>query len=643
MHARNAIICLAIFVLLLMGAVPETIFGQSAFRHVEAVSSCPAGTAFRITLVSPPSSVNMLTMTTGSSSVPLTFMQYMSPLGPVTPSGQVDQSYALSDVVTHNANYTVWMFHVRPGLKWSDGSNVTAQDILTSFGPKFAFNSTYDFAGLEYEVAQEFPVNSSTAEFVLKAPDAQWPQKIKGDYFTPVLPAATINSQGGGTPNFGTDLAVGPFYLSNYSAGQFQAVMLRNPYFQPQPKICELDINFVDSLSETATYLQAGSTDFAQVEYSNAHAVLSNHNIKLYDEKAQAMTDIDYNDSIYPYNMTAFRQALLYSIDENQIVNSAFAGYGVNAYNAQGAVSPVATEYYNSAQQQYSFNTTQALSLLQSIGMKKGSDGHLQYPNGTDITLGLWADTDNSADPAAANMIVADLQSVGFKVNLQTTSSQTIVGDYTSNVGGIKDGMILATVNVLYFGEPYTDILPGWDTYWLPTVASAHWLWPPSADAEYQSNVTAYDATANTTADTHYLFNMETLNAQYLPSIVVAYPDRLFAVNTAQWTNYPSGVFMYYSYNWNITALVNLMPTGATSQATSTSSSTNSSTAVPPPATSSSATPIVTSSSSMSSTTTTSSNNILIIAAVVVVVIVVIAGVAAFAMRRPKKAAPAPS
>ncbi len=565
MNKRRVAISLPLLFVLLFAGIPQSHVG-ALVSSAQSTSSCPAADHYRMTFISPPNSVNELTMTTGSSSAPLLFLQTRSPLGPATPSGQIDTSYALTDWISHNANYTIWEYNVMPGLTWSDGSPVTAQDILTSFGPKFAFNSSYDFAGLGPEVKQEYALNSSTAVFVLNAPDAQWDQKTKGDYYTTVLPASLINSQGGGTTNFGTDKSVGPFYLSGYSAGQFQAVMLRNPYFQPQPAICEVDVNFVDSLSETATYLQAGTTDWAQVEYSNVAAVMAaNSALKLYDEKAQAMTDIDYNDSIYPYNMTTFRQALAYGINQSQIVNQAFAGYGVTAYNAEGAVSPIATTYYNANQQAYSFNPTQATTLLAQAGITKGSDGFLHYANGTVASLTIWADTDNNADPLAANIVKTDLQNLGFQVNLQTAAAATIVGDYGSNVGGIKSSMILATVNVLYFGEPYTDILPGWDTYFLPTVASYTWLYPASAEAQYTSNVSAYDATANQALDNQYLNNIEALQAQYLPSLPVAYPDRLFAVNTQHWTNYPPGSLMYYSYNFNTTGLADLQPVSTSS------------------------------------------------------------------------------
>ena len=74
--------------------------------------------------------------------------------------------------------------------------------------------------------------------------------------------------------------------------------------------------------------------------------------------------------------------------------------------------------------------------------------------------------------------------------------------------------------------------------------------------------MTADDSTRNVAAVIHYLFNMEAPNAKYLPSLVIAYPDSLLGVNTQQWINYLSCVFMYYSYICNIAGLVNLLPAG---------------------------------------------------------------------------------
>jgi ABC-type transport system substrate-binding protein len=602
-------------------------------------AGCPTH-PFRETLVSPPNSLNFLTLTTGSSSVPIIFTEYSNGAGFDLPNGNIESISAMTDWIRSNANYTVWMYNAKPGAEWSNGQPVNATDFLDTFGPNFGLNATYDFAGLHTEVKTEYALNSSTAVFVLNQPDSQWWQKLRSDYYTTTYPAAWINTPapngGAGGTNFGTDIAYGPFYVSNYTAGSFSMTALRNPHFPLTPKICQIDINFVDSLSETSTYLEAGTTDFAFVEYSNAQAIVAaNPNLKLYDEKGYGMTDIQYNDTVYPYNMTAFRQALAWSINQSEIVNQAFDGYGLTAYTGEGAVSPIATTLFNSNAASYGYDQANAMSLLSSIGMTKGSDGYLHYSNGTIVTLNLWADTDNTADPVAAQIVATDLEQLGMKVNVQTTTAGSIVGDYGSNVDGIRNAMILATINVAYFGNSFLDTLPGWDVYWLPTVPNTTWLWPASANNEWNSNVTAFGSTSNTTQDDHYLFNIEALNAKYLPSLVLAYPDKLFAVNTQYYSNYPTGNLIYYSYVWNWTALATISPTAANPLVGATSTTISSI---------STSSTISSSSTSSSSTVapSSSSNNYLIYGVAAAVVIILIVAVAALATRRRKPATSQP-
>lgn len=613
----------------------------STFQTGLPRSSAASNGVLRMTLVVPPNSLNPLTLTTGSSGGLLIGMEYYGT--PVAaPNGSLDTFAAVTDWVSHNSNYTQWTFNVKPGLKWSDGTNVTSKDILTTFSKGFAFNATYDYLGMGPEVVSESALNTSAAQFNLNVSDAHWPDKFNWDLYSPVYPASFINSQGAASNNFGTDVVTGPFYVSNYQSGQTQLVMLRNPYFNttglPEPKITQVNVNFVESLSLTTSIVQSGSTDLAPIEPSNAQAVLKNSNIHILDEKGLYISDIQYNDSIYPYNMTQFRQALVFGINQSAFINAALNGYGLPAYSAEGVVSPSASLWYNPAQAKYSYNTSQSLKLLGEIGITKGSDGHLQYSNHTDVTLNLWTDTDNTEDPLGAASIVSNLQALGFVVNLQTTSVSNIVGNYNSNQNGIRSGMILSTSNPPVWGNPYLDSLPAWDVYWLATTPNPYWEYPPSVDAEYRSNYTAFLGTANTTQEHTYLDNIQALNAANLPTIVLAYPDALWAYNTQNWKNWPTGYIEYGAQIMNASAFANLQPVGAQSSTTATATSGNATSSSTSGNTSTTIIP-TTQTSANSSTSALAPNNTLTLAAIAIIIIIIVGGAAAyFARRRPRAA-----
>jgi ABC-type transport system substrate-binding protein len=535
-----------------------------SFPAAVAQSSNQGGDKFAMTLIAPPNSLNSLTISTGNSAYYISQLELLSASPPPFPNGSLDWHQSVTDWISANRNYTQWTYNVRPGLRWSNGGNVTANDILATFGPKFVLNPQYDLFGLHTEVQKEFALNSSAAVFDLNVSDAHFMEKLCSCSYSVVYPASVIQSQGANFTYFGTSMGDGPFYVSGYSSGSFQMVMLRNPYYVPQPSISEIDITFVDSLSLTTSHLLSGSSDIAPIEPSNAPAILKQTGLNLLDNKAYDITTLQYNDTIYPYNMTQFRQALAFGINQSQIVSQAFNGYALTAYNSEGIVSPTASVWYNPSIMKYDFNQTKSAKLLQNIGITKRADGLLHYPNGSAVSLGLWADSDQEQDVIAAGIVQKMLSKLGFQINLVITSAANIIGDYTAHVNHIRSSMILYSSRSPIFGYPYLDIQPGWNVYWLPVVPNTYWEYPPRANAQYQGNFSAFSVTNNAKQEKVYLGNVQSLNSQYLPTLVLAYPDELYGYNTQHWTNWPQ-YFVYQGSIFNQSGFASLRTAAAPS------------------------------------------------------------------------------
>ncbi|MCL4519786.1 MAG: ABC transporter substrate-binding protein, partial [Thaumarchaeota archaeon] len=441
-------------------------------------------------------------------------------LSPVaTETGTPDLSTSATDWISHNSNYTQWIFNIQPGLKWSNGQPVNASDILATFSSRFAFNSSYDYLGLGQYVKSEFALNSSAVEFNLNQSYAHWPEAIGGTDGYSWLYPASMADQGAGSLFNGTNIADGPFYVSNFVPGQTQMVLLRNPYYEPLPEVCQINVNFVESLSQTATYLLAGTSDLAPVAPATAVSLLQHNNLHVMHPPASLMVTMEYNVTTYPYNMTAFRQALAYGINESQILQRAFYGFGQTAYTSQGMV-PTTSSLYNPNQVKYDYSMSNATALLNSINIVKGSDGYLHYPNGTLATLTIWTDSEQSPDPVAANIVATNLQALGFKVNLQVTTKSNIFGDFGSNAPNIEHDLVIWDMAGPEFGDAWIDAQPAWSTYWTAGVPNSHWEYPPSPDAQYQGNLSIVDSTASNTLLQQSLNNIQSLNAKYLPTLV---------------------------------------------------------------------------------------------------------------------------
>ena len=322
--------------------------------------------------------------------------------------------------------------------------------------------------------------------------------------------------------------------------------------------------------------------------------------------------------------------------------------------SAQGEV-PESVSFYTPNQAQYQYNVTKALNLLHGIGFTGGGSPStpLRFPNGTAMSVTIFTDSNKAWDPNVAMQVAGFLSNLGITTQTQTLTTQNLAGDYASNAFNIRGGLVIYSSGGPYYFQPWIDGQQGCNIMgtpgcygWQATPApdgQTHWEYPPSADVEYQSNLTSLNNTplTNLTGEEHYLDNIEALNAQYLPVIMLSYPDEIFAYNTQHWTNWASYYFITGG-QFNETLFTALQPVGSTTTPTSNSSSITTQSSLSS-STSTSSIQQSSSSSTLTSSTTGSGSGTLEIATAVIVVIIVVGGIAAYMLRRKPAASTSPN
>ncbi|MCL5067035.1 MAG: ABC transporter substrate-binding protein [Thaumarchaeota archaeon] len=410
-----------------------------------------------------------------------------------------------------------------------------------------------------------------------------------------------------------------------------------------------MNIIFVENSAAIIPYLVSGQADFAgPLAYGNIAGLAQNSNIHLSTTGGYFGSFMMYNITQYPYNMTQFRQALAYSINTSAIVKQSLFGYGVAANDAQGGI-PDTYAYYNTKQPTYSYSVSSAVNLLHSIGFTGGGSAStpLRFPNGTAMSVVLYSDSAKAWDPSVEQQVAGYLTNLGISVTTQTLTPQNLGADYASNAFNIRNNLVVYSSGGAMYFSPWVSAQQDCAVYgtpgcygWFATNApngQAHEEWPPSADAQYQSNLTGIDNTppTNTTGQEYYIKNIQQIRATYLPVIMLGFPAKVFAYNTGKWTNWPS-FYMSNELSLNLSMFAALRPASGT---TSTSSTTHVSTPSTTSATStnSQASPTTTSTSSTQPSSLGVGTTELI--AGVVVAIIVIGGIAAYVMRRRPTAA----
>ena len=617
---RSTASVLALILLLgLMGILPTLASVGSA----QSASSCPSNEIFHWFMPGgTPTGFNFVSSPPSVSDFLPSRLMYEGFSGFADTNGAISLANGITDSVTHNANYTQWTFVVKPGLKWSNGQPVTANDILATYGPNFGLNASFDVFNFHSIVTRAYASNATTAVFNLNESDASFPAFAGADSFTGVYPADFTQHGGaysGINSTAGTLVGDGPFYVSNYASGDTQMSMLRNSYYSPQPGICELLVSFVESDAQDATYLIGGQADLAPIEPGSVSSLSGHSNLRIYDAKAIDTLFLGYNESVFPYNQLAFRQALEYGINQTEIQQKAYFGYLTTAYNAAGGVPPETTSWYNPHQANYTYNPTQALSLLHSIGYTGGTNGaQLNYPNGTAVSLTFYAANQFEGNTLAAGVIQNDLQKLGMTINTRSVSIGTLVG--YSYSGALHYGMQLFDSGGPVQGIPYLDALPEWSVY-TPTNPYPVWEPSPAAEASYQGNLTCVDSSDVHSVVAPCLDNIQNINSQQLPNIILGFPDFIYGYSTTHFTNWPAFINEGLQSALNNVGLAQIQPVGTTTSTTSTTAS-------------ASASNTATTSSTSTTTTTSAPDYTWDYVAAAVVVILVIAAVGVYVTRR---------
>lgn len=558
-----------------------------------------------------------------------------------------------------NANATTWYFRVTPGMTWSDGVPASATDLAFSLESMFT-SYAWGGAGSLTGYASLLNGNASTAIKVDNSSvvevDFKQPFGLFGDIagtentpnFTPEHVWGSLLNQSAAPPSmFGTDVGVGPFYISNFHQGATEISLLPNTYGTPWggnskgvPYLSQIDVQLVPASSSLAVLLEGGSIDAAPLAPSDVAGVLSNPNIQVSATNGTGLWYIEFPEETYPYNMTDFRQAMMYGIDRNALVTNALAGYGSPGTSA--FIPPSNSPEYNSSVPAYTYNPNMSQSLLQSLGFKMGSNGYYNLPNGTAFQPPLYVPSEETEIVLAGTLIVRDLNAIGIDAVLTPIADTSMSSIWYQGIN-----MYLEEQN---FGYPNSELLTDESFYSYYTTAGPTQTYAfanVTISQEYNTTVAQLEASGNQSQRYQLEQKIEGIVADDLPSIPLFYPDFIWGFNKANFGGWPTAPssFELPGAVLNMTALADvyqISPTQSQSASTVTTTASPATTTVVVTSTGSGSTATSTALSTVGTTVTSvvtttaasSSSNTALYAAIAVIIVIIVVVAAVMATRR---------
>ena len=348
------------------------------------------------------------------------------------------ESYVVSE---DGLKYTVTL---KEGLKWSDGSDLTAADFEYAWKRAAADETAADYAymfsgfvGYPNELAVT-ATDATTLEFELTAPCAYMEDLMAFPTFFPVKQAAVEGyadyktSPGGWCQEAGF-VSNGAYVCTGWDH-QVSMTYEKNPYWFDADKVTVEKLEYMLSADDTAIYAayNAGNLDFADsVPTDEVAALLSNPEFHIVDELGTYYVSFNAKSDIFkdktPEQAACMREAFTILIDRDyicenigqtgQLPANSFIPIGMADGNG-GIFKEDTTEgYYDpmAISDDQEATVARAIELLEAAGFKF-VDGKLS-PD-TPIQLEYLTNS-TSGHVAIAESIQQDLGTIGIELSIQ--------------------------------------------------------------------------------------------------------------------------------------------------------------------------------------------------------------------------------
>ncbi|MBT2384997.1 ABC transporter substrate-binding protein [Streptomyces sp. ISL-11] len=369
---------------------------------------------------------------------------------PGTEGGRLVPDLA-TDLGTSSNGARTWTFHLKPGVKYEDGSPVTAQDVKynveRSFSPDLPGGADYAARYLAGADGYQGPAQGKhldsvrtpddrTIVFELGKPFAEFPYATAMPTFAPVPQAKDKGPQYDNRP-----FSSGPYKVDSYARGK-KLTLVRNDHWDPATDevrkaypdklvvVMGLKGNQIDDRLIASQGADASAVSWGALRPESAAKVLPRAEVKkrLLAESTNCTDMVQMHTGRAPFDQVKVRQAVQYALDRDAVLTSS----GGPAFNVLSTAYMPATLFGghqpDTSRIPATGDTEKAKQLLKEAGKPDGFS--------TSMTV-------SSGDKGRAEAVQQSLGRAGIKVTIETVDPSAFyatIGDTKNRTDMVYTG-----------------------------------------------------------------------------------------------------------------------------------------------------------------------------------------------------------
>ena len=452
-------------------------------------------------------------------------------------------------------------FTIRPGVKWSDGTPMTAADVAYTFNLEKKYPAL-DLTGV-WSVLSSVTATGNTVTMNFSTVAVPYFYYIADQ--TPIVPQhiwSTLSNPA--TNTISHPVGTGPYLMSKCSPQNITYTANPN-YWQPGlPKVKTLQYPAFTSNNTANDTLASGQAQWGAQYIPDIEAFYTSKNPNFHYWFPPVL-----NVALTP-NLTnpllsnvKVREAMSYAIDRTKVSTIGENGYEPPA-NQTGVVTPTFSSSLNSqalAAWGSEYDAAKATSLLESAGYHMGSDGIMTNAAGQKLQFTVINIGDYSDWVASMQVIQQDLKAVGISI----TPSNLSNNDYQADL--FNGHYQLAYVEQYTFGPGAYYELNNWlnsaNTAPVGKVAASNYeRWSSSSTDQLLNE---YATTTDAATQQSIMNQVQQVMVTDVPIIPVTEAVDWYQYDTGSFSGWPTPGNPYaqpsaYSYPDNEQVLLHLSP-----------------------------------------------------------------------------------
>jgi peptide/nickel transport system substrate-binding protein len=433
-------------------------------------------------------------------------------------TGQISPCLAIDWEVSEDGS--VYDFHLRPGVHWHDGAPFTAADV--AFTVQALQDPGYQGPPALSELWRNVTVeqlDETSVRFTLQEP---FPSFL---YYTNIgiLPAHLLSNVPAAelpTHDFSTQHPVGTGMFQVESIAADRVILAANPdYWGAKPFLNRFETWFFGNWDDLLLSYDRGEIQgFHPPSPDNLADLAKLPNLQIYSAQSTGLGIIYLNlksESLPFLQQTEVRQALLYALDRQSLIDQALDGQGVIAH------SPISSILWahDPSVRQYGYDPERAIGLLDASGWMDSDGDRVRDKEGVALSLTLLT-SDDPSQTQLGQLVVNQWRAIGVDAKLQSVDGTAL----TELIRNRDFDAALTDIGLTADPDPY----PLWHS--TQVESGQNFAGFQNEEADVVMEEARFSADPEQRAELYRSFQQ--IFAEAVPSLPIYYPVYSYAVDT---------------------------------------------------------------------------------------------------------------